>query len=94
MFLKGRTEITSKELAKMLNKRHDHVLRDIRSEKKRWVILKDISHWYIKDTYLSDANQQRLMYKISREGLEALLYRYVRVKDVALEKYTKIKGEK
>lgn len=92
--MKDRHEITSLYLAEYLNKRHDHVLRDIKIEKERWFPIKDgINDFFIESEYLSKCKQIRPMFKLTLEAVEIMLYKY-RSKTLPLtvksKKYKKI----
>lgn len=92
--MKDRREITSLYLAEYLNKRHDHVLRDIKIEKERWLPIKDgIRDFFIESEYLSKGKQLRPMFKLTLEAVEIMLYKY-RSKTLPLtvksKKYKKI----
>ena len=92
--LKDRHYISSLELAEYLNKRHDHVLRDIKQEIERWFPIKDgIKEAFEETVYTTKANQTRPCYKIDLTGLEIMLYRYrdkTLIKSVKQKKFKKI----
>ena len=75
--MEDKHEITSLYLAEYLNKRHDHVLRDIKIEKERWLPIKDgIDQFFIESEYLSKCKQIRPMFKLTIEAVEIMLYKY------------------
>lgn len=92
--LKDKQYITSLELSEIVNKRHDHVLRDIKQEIGRWFPIKDgIKESFEKTTYKTKANQIRPAYKLDLSTLEIMLYRYrdkTLLKSVNEKKYNKI----
>lgn len=92
--LKERKFISSLELAEYLNKRHDHVLRDIKQEIERWFPIKDgIKEAFEETEYTTKANQLKPCYKINLTGIEIMLYRYrdkTLLKSVSKKKVTKI----
>lgn len=92
--LKERKFISSLELAQYLNKRHDHVLRDIKQEIERWFPIKDgIKEAFGETEYTTKANQLKPCYKLDLTGLEIMLYRYrdkTLLKSVSKKKVTKI----
>ena len=87
-------EITSLDLAKYLDKRHDHVLRDIKIEIGRWLPIKEGIHdFFTESEYLSKCKQIRPMYKLTLEAVEIMLYKYrnkTLPKSVKSKQYTKI----
>ena len=75
--MEDKHEITSLYLAEYLNKIHDHVLRDIKIEKERWLPIKDgVDNFFIESEYLSKCKQIRPMFKLTIEAVEIMLYKY------------------
>ena len=73
----GNIEMTSRDIADWFDKRHDHVMRDIRNECKTCgIVVKKDNPYFGESYYMNGQNKKQPQYHLSKKGILLIGARY------------------
>lgn len=69
--------LTSREICKMIGKRHDNLLRDIENYISDFTYLKiEVSEYFIRSSYRDRSGKENKCFKITKKGCEFLAHKF------------------
>lgn len=69
--------LTSKEVCKMIGKRHDNLLRDIENYISDFTYLKiEVSEYFIRSSYKDRSGKENKCFKMTKKGCEFLAHKF------------------